>query len=363
MTSRRTPETDRWIARWLLIFAAMLFVMVVLGGLTRLTQSGLSMVEWRPLTGWLPPLSEAEWQAAFDAYRQYPEYQLINRGMSLAEFKDIFWLEYIHRVWGRLLGIAFLLPALYVIARRWVDARLGLVLIGLFVLGGLQGALGWFMVQSGLVDRPDVSQYRLAAHLGLAVLIYGAIIWVAADLLAQRWGADQGAAIPPSPLPAFGILALIFITILAGAFVAGTDAGYAYNTFPTMDGEWLPAALFPLRPLYLNFFEDITTVQFTHRLLATLTLGLVLGWCWRLRRAPAGVRAGAAAVSALVVVQYGLGVLTLVLVMPLALAALHQAGALALWTAAVWTTVLIVRARRAAAAGVPASSRQLLAGA
>lgn len=360
MTTRRTAATDRWIARWLLVIAAMIFIMVVLGGLTRLTHSGLSMVEWRPLTGWLPPLSEAEWQSAFDAYRQYPEYEQINRGMTLAGFQEIFWLEYVHRVWGRLLGIAFLLPALSVIARRWVDRRLALTLLGLLVLGGLQGALGWFMVESGLVDRPDVSQYRLAAHLGLAVLIVGAIVWVAAVLLA---GSRPAAHAPPPALssaPGFATLALIFMTIVAGAFVAGTDAGFAYNTFPTMDGDWLPRHLMPLQPGYLNFFEDITTIQFTHRVLATVTGLAGLGWAFSLRRATGPVRRGAMAVAVCIVGQYTLGILTVVYVVPVPTAALHQAGALALWTAALWTTAELVQAHRAARLA-PAFQRRALA--
>ncbi len=368
MTTCRTAASDRWIARWLLIMAAMVFVMVVLGGLTRLTHSGLSMVEWRPITGWLPPLSEAEWQAAFDAYRQYPEYQKINRGMSLADFQEIFWLEYIHRVWGRMLGIAFLLPMVYVLARRWVDRALGLTLAGLFVLGGLQGALGWFMVQSGLVDRPDVSQYRLAAHLGLAVVIYGAIVWVALDLLVRRRAVADGhppaknasaPAAAPSPRAAFAILSLIFVTIIAGAFVAGLDAGFAYNTFPTMDGDWLPPHLFPLRPMYLNVFEDITTVQFTHRLLATVTLAAVLAWVVSLRRAPAPVRGAALLTAACVAGQYTLGVLTVIHVVPVSLAALHQAGALILWTAVLWTTVNLLHVRRAPRPASPLTQRAL----
>lgn len=362
MTICRTPATDRWIARWLLAVATMIFIMVVLGGLTRLTSSGLSMVEWRPVTGWLPPLNVAEWQAAFDAYRQYPEYLLINRGMTLAGFQEIFWLEYIHRVWGRLLGIAFLLPALYVIARRWVDGRLAMTLLGLFVLGGLQGALGWFMVQSGLVDRPDVSQYRLAAHLGLAVLILGAIVWVAASLLAASRPAPQGPATGFPPAAGFAMLVLIFVTIIAGAFVAGTDAGFAYNTFPTMDGDWVPRHLMPLEPGYRNFFEDITTIQFTHRVLATVTGLVVLGWVVSLRRATGPVRRGSLIVAVCIVGQYTLGVLTVLFAVPLSIAALHQAGALVLWTAALWTTAELVHARRVRTLPPP-FQRSALAGA
>jgi cytochrome c oxidase assembly protein subunit 15 len=365
MTTRRSPDTDLWIGRWLFAVAAMIFVMVVLGGLTRLTHSGLSMVEWRPISGWLPPLSEREWQATFDAYRQYPEYNELNFGMSLAGFKAIFWLEYVHRVWGRMIGVVFLVPLLVFLIRGWVDRSLGVKLGGLFVLGGLQGALGWFMVASGLIDRPDVSQYRLVAHLGLAVLIYGAIIGTAFDLVARSAAARSGvrpmvaspavSALPSLPPrgPAFAVLGLIFLTILAGGFVAGTDAGFAYNTFPTMDGAWLPQGLFALEPFYRNFFEDLTTVQFTHRILATLTLLSVLGWCLSLRHAPRPVAIRAAILALAVVCQYTLGALTVVLVVPVPIAALHQAGALTVWTAALWTTVGLLNARRVSRATSP----------
>jgi cytochrome c oxidase assembly protein subunit 15 len=342
--NRRSALTDRAVARWLMVVAAMVFIMVVLGGLTRLTHSGLSMVEWRPLTGWLPPLSEAEWQMAFDAYRQTPEYREINRGMSLMGFKEIFWLEYVHRLWGRLIGVAFLIPALYFLARRYLDRPLALTLAGLFVLGGLQGALGWFMVQSGLVDRPDVSQYRLAAHLGLAVVIYAAILWVAFRLvLAARPRTVTAVSSQPTRLSGLAVLALIFLTIIAGAFVAGIDAGFAYNTFPTMDGEWLPSGIVPLAPWYRNFFEDITTVQFTHRVLATLTVVAVLAWAWAMRRATPSLRCAGVVTAAFALAQYALGALTVVLVVPVPIAAMHQVGALALFTAALWTTAQLPR--------------------
>jgi cytochrome c oxidase assembly protein subunit 15 len=326
----------RAIGTWLLIIAAMIFVMVVLGGLTRLTQSGLSMVEWRPVTGWLPPLSAEAWEQTFRAYQHYPEYWKVNAGITLAEFKGIFWLEYVHRLWGRLIGVAFALPFLLFLAKGWIDRRLSWKLAGLFVLGGAQGALGWYMVKSGMVDRPDVSQYRLTAHLGFALLIYGYILWVAFGLIAS----PQSATPPRASASAAAISALVFLTMLAGGLVAGTDAGFAYNTWPKMDGAWVPQHLFALNSPWRSVFEDVTTVQFVHRTLATLTVPAVLTFRWWLRRRTLTRRALIAAdlLAAWVVVQFALGVATLLSIVALPLAALHQASAVVLWTLALWTS-------------------------
>lgn len=328
---------QRTIGLWLLVVAGMVFAMVVLGGLTRLTESGLSMVEWRPVTGWLPPLTETGWQAEFQAYKAYPEYQKVNRGMSLEQFKEIYWLEYLHRLWGRLIGVAFALPFAVFLVRRWIDRRLGLRLAGLLVLGGLQGVLGWYMVKSGLVDRPDVSQYRLAAHLGLALVIYAYALWIAFGLLSAPHPAQTGAR--TGARRAFVVAGLVFVTMLSGAFVAGLDAGFAYNTFPLMDDELIPAALFAHDPVWRAPFEDITTVQFVHRLLAVVTLLAVLAVRLSLRGvalAPS-VRRAADLLALWTVVQFGLGVATLLSFVALPLAALHQASALVLWTLALWT--------------------------
>lgn len=332
------PRARRIIGWWLLGIAGMVFVMVVLGGLTRLTASGLSMVEWRPVTGWLPPLSHDAWEQAFRAYQAFPEYQKVNAGMTLDEFRGIFWLEYVHRLWGRLIGVAFALPFVVFLARGWVDRGLALRLMGLFLLGGMQGVVGWLMVESGMVDRPDVSQYRLAAHLGLALLIYGALLWTALHLLTplvrrpavRGWGVQWRAA---------GVAALVFVTILAGAFVAGLDAGYIYNTFPLMDGALVPAGLFATDPPWRAAFEDVLTVQFVHRVLAMTTVLAVVGFRLSLRGADLAPRARRAAdlLTVWVFVQASLGVATLLSVVALPLAALHQAGAVVLWSLALWT--------------------------
>ncbi|MDZ3835859.1 MAG: COX15/CtaA family protein [Rhodospirillales bacterium] len=339
----------RAVGVWLFAVAAMVFVMVVIGGLTRLTESGLSMVEWRPVTGWLPPLSEAAWQDTFQAYRATPEYQKVNAGMSLDEFKGIFWLEYVHRLWGRLIGLAFAVPLVVFLARGWLDRRLAPRLVLLFVLGGLQGALGWFMVASGLVDRPDVSQYRLVAHFGAALLIYVALLWVALGLVVRTppWNPSRGLG---RGILALGALAVV--TMLSGGFVAGTDAGYAYNSFPLMDGQLVPDGLMSMSPAYLNFFENITTVQFTHRALAMTTLAAVILFWLLARRRPMPRRARLAvhAVLAAALAQVALGISTLVLVMPIALAALHQTVGVILLTTIVWAAFeLRPLAERAAA--------------
>ncbi len=326
----------RIVGLWLFALAAMVFVMVVIGGLTRLTNSGLSMVEWRPVTGWLPPLSDAAWEATFRAYQATPEYRHINAGMSLGAFKGIFWLEYIHRLWGRMIGVVFFVPFLVFLVRGWLDRRLAPRLALLFALGGLQGALGWFMVASGLVDRPDVSQYRLVAHFAAALAIYAALLWIALGLVVRTppWNPSRGLGRGP-----LAVGALIFVTMLSGGFVAGTDAGFAYNTFPLMDGRLIPEGLLTLSPVYLNFFENITTVQFTHRVLALSAVAAVVAF-WlvvRGRALPERSRLAINGLLAVALLQAGLGISTLVLVMPTALAALHQANGVALLTMIVWT--------------------------
>ncbi len=332
----------RLIAAWLLTVAAMVFAMVVLGGLTRLTHSGLSMVEWRPLTGWLPPFSHAAWEAEFRAYQQYPEFLKLNSGMTLSEFQEIYWLEFLHRLWGRLIGVVFFVPFLFFVVSGWVRGRLAVGCAVLFLLGAMQGALGWYMVSSGLVDRPDVSPYRLTAHLTMALLIYAALIWTAFDLLRGRRAA---APVGWPAWPALTVAGFVFVTIAAGGFVAGTDAGYQYNTFPLMEGRLFPEGAFPLTPLWRNLFETVPLVQFNHRVLAMLTLGAIVAFRLTLRRAAASAAGRRAAnfLTVWVFVQVSLGIATLVLYMPVALAAFHQASAVVLWTAAVWTVFEVRR--------------------
>ena len=332
------PDARRVIALWLLVCCAMIFAMVVIGGLTRLTHSGLSMVEWRPLTGLLPPLSAAEWEQAFAGYRQYPEYRALNDGMTLAEFKTIFWLEYVHRLWGRAIGVVFLAPFLYFLVRGRIERTLAPRLVAMFVLGGLQGLLGWYMVKSGLVDRPDVSHYRLAAHLGAAFLIYGYVFWVALGLLFRERAAEGEARLRGLRRFALAVAALVVVTVLSGALVAGLDAGFSYNTFPLMDGRLVPDGMLAMQPAAANFLDNVITVQFDHRALAVTTAIMsVIAWAWA-RRAPLPARAALAfrALLAAALLQVALGIATLLSVVALPLAAAHQAGALVLFTAVLW---------------------------
>ena len=350
MPNPDAPPGQRAIALWLLILCAMVFVMVVLGGLTRLTHSGLSMVEWRPITGWLPPLNDAQWQQAFDHYRRFPEYRAYNSGMTVEEFMEIFWLEYLHRLWGRLMGLAFLVPFVVFCVRGWVDRSLGAKLFGAFVLGGLQGALGWYMVASGLVDRPDVSQYRLTAHFLAALAIYGYMLWLALTLLLPRTEPADGAGGLSSGLyrGSLAVSALALLTLVSGGFVAGLDAGFAYNTFPLMDGEILPDAAYGLSPWYINPFEDVTTVQFNHRILATATVVAVIAFWSASRQATLSKRVRIATIHlmVMVMVQAGLGIATLLMRVPVALGSLHQAGAVLLFSAALWTVFELRQAAR-----------------
>ena len=325
-------DSRRAIAVWLLVCCGLVFAMVVLGGVTRLTRSGLSIVEWQPIMGALPPLSEVQWEETFAKYRQTPEYLKVNLGMSLTEFKSIFWVEYAHRLLGRVIGLAFLVPFLYFLARGRIERRLAPKLAALFVLGGLQGALGWYMVASGLVDNPHVSPYRLTAHLGLAVLIYGYMFWLALDLLRPR---AVNIAAGGARGHTWALLALVFVMILSGGFVAGTRAGFAFNTFPLMNGAWVPPGALALEPWWRNLFENVATVQFNHRLLAYVLIAMTLGLWFAVRRVDAARRA-ALPVYAALVLQVALGIGTLLWVVPLPLAAAHQAGALLVFTAVIY---------------------------
>ena len=274
------------VRNWLIVVAAMIFFMIVIGALTRLTELGLSMVEWRPVTGWLPPLSDAAWQAELQKYLSSPQGRLINRGFTIAEFKEIFWLEYIHRLWGRLIGVVFALPLAWFWIRGKLSPALKPRLAALLVLGGLQGALGWAMVASGLIDRPSVSHYRLAAHLLLAVALYAYTVWLILELGPQGARRDE----PRTRRDATVLIGLLFVVLTWGALMAGLRAGAAHNTFPTMSGHWIPPGLFEQSPWWINLFENPTTVQFVHRWLAKL---LVLGvLAHGLARAPCRSRAG-----------------------------------------------------------------------
>jgi cytochrome c oxidase assembly protein subunit 15 len=328
---------------WLLACAALIFAMVLVGGATRLTESGLSITEWQPVTGTVPPLSEQAWQAEFDKYKTIPQYQKMNRGMSLAEFKTIFWWEWTHRLLGRLLGAAFLLPFLFFLWRGWVEPGLRSRLWAIFGLGAVQGAAGWWMVASGLAGRTEVSQYRLAFHLTLACVIYAAIIWTA-----ERLAARPAAAVARRLRVAANVLlVLVLAQIYLGALTAGLRAGLTYNTWPLIDGAFVPSSahLFFDQPLWRNFFENTLTVQFDHRMMAyTVLVVSLLHAIDALRgKARRPVATGAVVLPLALTLQAALGILTLLYQVPIVLGLAHQGMAL------VVLTIASLHAARAAA--------------
>ena len=320
------------VAWWLFGVSAMVLGMIAVGGLTRLTESGLSMVDWRPLMGVVPPVGESAWNAVFEQYKAYPEYQKVNAGMTLADFKFIFYFEYGHRILGRLIGMAFALPALYFGLRGAFSTAFRNRIIILFFLGGLQGLVGWWMVKSGLVDRPDVSHYRLTTHLGLAVFLYIALLWTAfrhaTGATSYDWTSAKWVG---------GLLALVYCTLLSGGLVAGLNAGAQYNTFPLMGGKWIPDGLFIRTPWLSNLTENLVTVQFNHRYLAITTATLILvfvakNWSLVTRRQ----RMALLAMTAAVVLQVSLGISTLLTSVWVPLASMHQMGAVLLISSLVW---------------------------
>jgi cytochrome c oxidase assembly protein subunit 15 len=333
--SATSPSIPKAVGYWLLICCAMVAAMILLGGATRLTESGLSIVNWRPVTGILPPLSDAEWQALFAAYKKSPEFAKVNFWMTVGDFKSIYWLEYLHRLWGRLIGLVFLLPYLWFVMRRIIPAALTWRLGGLFILGGAQGLVGWYMVKSGLVNEPAVSQYRLALHLGLAFAIFGLLFWYAAACLTSRPARSGTGWIR---IGSQVILWAAALTIIWGAFVAGLDAGLAYNTFPLMGGRLVPEGILINAPWWLNFFENTAAVQFTHRVLAIGTVVLIILYWVSARRSALSAPAQTAVtlLGVLVLCQLALGIATLLTAVALPLAILHQLGALAVITAAIW---------------------------
>jgi cytochrome c oxidase assembly protein subunit 15 len=329
------------IAIWLLICCAMVFAMIVVGGVTRLTDSGLSIVEWQPIVGTMPPITQEDWDVLLEKYRATPQYQKINKGMSVDEFKNIFWWEYFHRLLGRLIGIVFFVPFVYFLIKKRIDRSLGIKLTGIFILGGLQGLMGWYMVMSGLVNDPHVSQYRLTAHLGLAFVIFAAMFWVALGLLTpQSEHPTPNEKIQNLRRFSYSLTSLIFIMILSGGFVAGIRAGLAYNTFPLMNGYLIPPDLFILEPWYRNFFDNITTVQFDHRLIAWLLAFLVPLFWFKTRKVELSgtTRLACNLFLLMLAVQISLGITTLLQVVPIHLAASHQGGAVLLFAASLWVS-------------------------
>lgn len=320
---------------WLLIVAAFIAVMVVVGGLTRLTDSGLSITEWQLIKGALPPLSDEAWQVAFAKYREIPEYKLVNDGMNLSEFKSIYWWEWGHRFLGRFIGFVFFVPFVFFWFKKALSRQLTHRLLVIFILGGLQGALGWYMVKSGLVERVDVSQYRLAAHLGLAVLLFGCVVWTFLRLGHKTGNSHSYHSLS---LGAVVIVVMVFAQILLGALVAGLHAGRIYNTWPLMDGMWIPEGLMDKSPVFLNFFENMLTVQFDHRIGAYLIVLVTLYQAYQVLRAGMSkqVLVSTAALISVMICQIALGIWTLLAVVPIDLAIAHQLGALCLFAVALY---------------------------
>lgn len=334
---------SRLVALWLIMCAALVASMVLVGGYTRLSGSGLSITEWKPIHGAIPPLSEAEWQEEFDAYKTIPQYEQVNKGMSLDEFKGIFWPEFWHRLLGRVIGVVFLLPLIFFTFTASVTKRFAARLLMIFALGGLQGFMGWYMVSSGLTENIYVSHFRLAAHLALAFAIFGLLVWAIADvLLAHKPGHGVGFRF-------YGVwFALLCLQILYGALVAGLHAGLLYNSYPAMNGMWLPPELFDKTPLWLNLFENHTTVQFIHRKLAIfVVLGYFFWWYFNRKSVrECGLSATCIVVALVIGLQFLLGVLTLVNAVPLYLALKHQMTALLLFGVSVFLYHRIVKSCR-----------------
>lgn len=343
-----SARAARRIAIWLFIMCGLVAAMVIVGGATRLTDSGLSITEWRPVTGAFPPLSEAVWLEEFEKYKSIPEYEEVNWGMSLSEFKSIYWWEWGHRLLGRLIGVAFFLPMIGFFVAKQTGRRLGVKLFGLFLLGGAQGLLGWYMVMSGLADRVDVSQYRLAAHLGLAVFLFALMFWTGLTL--WRAGGERKSAEVLAPKLFWAGVALsvgVFVQMILGAFVAGLRAGHVYNTWPLMDGRFIPDAYFNHAPRFGDVFESLAAVQFNHRIGAYL---LAAGAIWfYLAARKITIESRARLVLAAVGLQIVLGVWTLLAATPITLGLLHQAGALGVLTAALFATHGLARRSEEAA--------------
>ena len=328
MYGHMTDTNDRWIARWLTLCAVVIFGMILLGGVTRLTDSGLSMVEWSPIMGAIPPLSEQDWITAFEKYKLYPEYLKINYEMELAGFKVIFMYEYLHRVLGRLIGLLYFVPLVFFMMRGMVKRGLTVKLLALFVMGGCQGLWGWYMVKSGLVDRPDVSQYRLTAHLGLAIAVYAFMVWLIIGLTSPH------RVVPPlASWRSLWLVGLVYLMILSGGFVAGTDAGYSYPTWPLMGDSFLPPALYA--DGWISAFEQVTTIQFNHRMLAYFIVCVVAIVAVRnlMLSSDTRVRTSVYLLLGALTAQVVLGISALLSHIAVPVAAAHQSGAVVLLTA------------------------------
>ena len=336
MLSGSNAWTDRFILPnrnplhitiWLFVVCALIYSIIVIGGFTRLTESGLSIVSWKPVSGLLPPLSESQWDREFEHYQQFPEFKVVNQDMTLSGFKKIFWIEYIHRLAGRIVAAVFLFPFLYFLVRGYLRVSLAVRFSVVFLLGGLQGVLGWYMVKSGLVDDPSVSQYRLTAHLSLAVVLYGYVLWLAVGSLG--WSMTKSTMPNLSRIRLLVLLCIFLVALMqiSGGLMAGTHAGFVINTYPHMNGQWIPDMLLSMSPLWRNLFENVVAIQFVHRWLAVAAVSLILLlWIHRFLIEPSKLRLTIDLVLTAALVQFLLGISTLLSQVKVELALFHQAG-------------------------------------
>jgi len=337
MAMIQTSDRSRTVSNWLLLCCAMIFFMVIIGGITRLTESGLSITEWKPITGAIPPMNDQEWAADFEKYKQIPEYQTINKGMSLDAYKKIYFWEYLHRLWGRLIGLVFFAPMVFFWMRGYLRPEWKKPLLGIFILGAAQGFMGWFMVQSGLSQNVDVSQYRLTAHLSLAALIYAACFWMALRIRAQSRPSSED-YFASGVWPLWPLMTMFILVFAMGGFMAGTDAGLLYQTYPTYNGLWLPDGLLAASPWWINIFENTTTIHFLHRTLAILFIIAV--WIYGVRlwrqRPPRPVKVALIHVMVMSLLQTALGIAAIATKLHLHVAVTHQAGGIIMLTFLLW---------------------------
>lgn len=336
-TTHSDPRTRRQIGTWLLIGYGMVFIMLVLGGITRLTQSGLSIVEWNVIMGVVPPLNDNDWNTAFEKYQQFPEYKILNKTMTVNEFKNIFWWEFIHRLWGRLIGIVFIIPFILFIIQKKLSLTWIKKLTAVFLLGAFQGFMGWYMVKSGLIENPHVSHYRLTMHLFLAFTICGMLLWYAMQWFSNSAANIQMAIQKSLSKYATWLTILILLQAMLGGLVAGLKAGFMFNTYPKMGDSWLPEAAWMMDPVWMNFLENGVMIQFMHRTLALIVVAGIAAFWLKTRKMelPPQIKKAISLLALMGFLQLTLGIVTILLAVPVFWGVAHQAGALALFTVAI----------------------------